>query len=74
MLRGLVKRLCFPVEYFSSRGFDSAQLFPTIWQAIRVLETVGFQVAALVCQLHQAVDSTEFMNLQWENKSPNGVV
>ena len=48
MLRGLVKRICFPVEYFSSRGFVSAQLFPTMWQAIRVLETVGFQVAALV--------------------------
>ena len=39
MVRGLVKRLCFPVRYFSSRGFDSAQLFPTVWQAIRVLET-----------------------------------
>ena len=27
IVRGLVKRLCFPVGYFSSRGFDSAQLF-----------------------------------------------
>ena len=42
MVRGLVKRLCFPVGYFNSRGFDSAQLFPTVWQAIRVLKTVGF--------------------------------
>ena len=48
MLRGLVKRIYFPVKYFSSRGFVSAQLFPTMWQAIRVLETVGFQVAALL--------------------------
>ena len=32
MVRGLVKRLCFPVVYFSSRGFNSAQLFPTVWQ------------------------------------------
>ena len=48
MVRGLVKRLCFAAGYFSSRGFDSAQLFPTAWQAIRVLETVGFQVAAMV--------------------------
>ena len=30
MVRGLVKRLCFPVAYFSLRGFDSAQLFPTV--------------------------------------------
>ena len=76
MVRGLVKRLCFPVGYFSSRGFDSAQLFPTAWQAIRVLETVGFQVAAMVCdgaspnrrfyRIHELADG--------ENKSPDGVV
>ena len=42
MVTSLVKRLCFPVGYFNSRGFDSAQLFPTVWQAIRVLKTVGF--------------------------------
>ena len=44
MLTDLVKRLCFPVGYFSSRGFDSAQLFPTVWQAIRALETVFFSM------------------------------
>ena len=36
VVRGLVKSLYFSVGYFSSRGFDSAQLFPTVWQAIRV--------------------------------------
>ena len=34
MVRGLVKRLCFSVGYFSSRDFDRAQLFPTVWQGL----------------------------------------
>ena len=76
MVSGLVKRLCFPVGYFSSQGFDSAQLFPIVWQAIRVLETVGFQVAAVFCdgaspnrrfyRIHELADG--------ENKSPDGAV
>ena len=76
MVRGLVKRLCFPVVYFSSRGFNSAQLFPTVWQAIRILETVGFQVAAMVCD--RASPNRRFYRIHeladGENKSPDGVV
>ena len=76
MVRGLVKRLCFPVGYFGSQGFDSAQLFLTVWQAIRVLKTVGLHVVAMDCggaspnrqfyRIHELTDG--------ENKSPNRAV
>ena len=49
MARGLLKRLSYPVDYFSSRGFTSDQLFPVTRRAIRVLEAIGLEVVAVVC-------------------------
>ena len=76
MARGLIKRMCFPVGYFSSQGFDSAQLFPVVWEAIRILQTAGFNVAAMVCD--GAAPNRRFYKLHdladGENKSPDGVI
>ena len=49
MARGLLKRFSYPVGYFSSRGFTSDQLFPVTWRAIRILEAIGLEVVAVVC-------------------------
>ena len=66
MARDLVKRLCFPIGCFSSQGFDSAQLFLTVQQAIS-WELLDFKLQQwFVMELHQTIDSTEFMNLQTE--------
>ena len=46
MARGLLKRFN---DYFSSRGFTSDQLFPVTWRAIRILEAIGLEVVAVVC-------------------------
>ena len=66
MARDLVKRLCFPIGCFSSQGFDSVQLFLTVQQAIS-WELLDFKFQQwFVMELHQTIDSTEFMNLQTE--------
>ena len=49
MARGLHKRFNFPIGYFSSKGFDSDQLFPVVWQAVEVMEMNGMKVRAFVC-------------------------
>ena len=49
MARGLMKRFSHPVSYFSSRGFTSDQLFPVTLTAIRILEAIGLEVIAVVC-------------------------
>ena len=49
MARGLMKQFSRPVGYFSSIGFTSDQLFPVTWRAIRILEAIGLEVVAVVC-------------------------
>ena len=48
MARGLFKHINYPLGYFSSCGFDSAQLFPVLWHATGILEMAGFKVDAMV--------------------------
>ena len=76
IVRSLVKRLCFSVGYFSSQSFDSVQLFLIVWQAIHILETVRFQVAAMACD--EASPNRQFHRIHelavGENKSLDGVV
>lgn len=76
IVRGLVKRLCFSVGDFSLQSFDSVQLFLIVWQAIHILETVRFQVAAVACD--EASPNRQFQRIHelavGENKSLDGVV
>ena len=48
MARGLIKHFNYPIGYFASCGFDSDQLFPIVWEAVRVLEMTGFIVRAFI--------------------------
>ena len=48
MARGLFKHINYPLGYFSSCGFDSAQLFPVLWHATGILEMTVFKVDAMV--------------------------
>jgi len=76
MARSLLGHYSYPIAYFSSCGFSSDQLFPVIWQSVRVLESIGFRVSAMVSdgaspnrrffRLHEFVDGS--------NKSLDGVV
>ena len=57
-------------------SFDSVQLFLIVWQAIHILETVRFQVAAMACD--EASPNRQFHRIHelavGENKSLDGVV
>ena len=76
MARGLFKHFNFPIGYFASVGFNSDQLFPCVWEAVRVLECMGIKVRAFVCdgaspnrrffRMHQLPDKS--------NVSEDGVV
>ena len=48
MVHGIFKHINFPIAYFPSNGFDSYQLYPCVWEAVRILESVGFKVRGLV--------------------------
>ena len=48
MVRGIFKHINVPMAYFPSNGFDSYQLYPCVWEAVRILESAGFKVRGLV--------------------------
>ena len=49
MVRGIFSNLEFTVGYHASTGFTGDELFPAIWVATRVLESIGFKVHNWVC-------------------------
>lgn len=76
MARGLFKHFNFPLGYFATTTVDSHQLFSIIWEAVTILESIGMNVRAFVCdgasqnrkffQMHRLTDGA--------NVSPEGVV
>ncbi|XP_033631329.1 uncharacterized protein LOC117293214 [Asterias rubens] len=47
MIRGIFTSLRSPIGYYPSLGISSHQLYPCIWEAINLLEAVGFIVRSL---------------------------
>ena len=37
--------LACPFAYYAANGFTSDQLFPCVWEAVKVIETVGMKVS-----------------------------
>lgn len=76
MVRGLLKRFQYPIGYFSGCGFSSDQLFPVTWKAVQILETIGLEVAAIVCD--GAAPNRRFLKIheldENFNKSDDGVI
>lgn len=76
MARSLTSGFCYPIAYFPTKNIDGYQLVPIIWEAVMILEMVGVQVRALVCdgasqnrkffKLHEMEDNI--------NKSCDGTV
>ena len=72
MARGLLRHINYLLGYFSSCGFDSAQLFPVLWHATGILEMTGFKFDAVVSDgvspnqrfywLHQLADGSNLSN------------
>ena len=49
MIRGIFSNLECTVGYHTSAGFTGDQLFPVVWEATRVLESIGFKDRNWVC-------------------------
>jgi len=48
MVRGIFSNLIYPFGYFASLGFNAGELYPCTMLAIDVLDSIGFNVRALV--------------------------
>ena len=48
-VRGILSKLCYPTGYHASTGFTGDQLFQLVWEATRILQTIGFKVRVWVC-------------------------
>ena len=48
MVRGILSKLCYPFGHLASDGFTSDQLYTCVWEAIRILESIGLNVRAVV--------------------------
>ena len=49
MIRGIFSNLNCTVGHHASAGFTGDQLFSVVWEATRVLESIGFKVHIWVC-------------------------
>ena len=47
MVRDIFSNLQYAFGHFSSKGFDSDQIFPYALEAIRILESIGLYVRAV---------------------------
>ena len=76
MARSIFSHFNFPVAYFCSKGFNNDQLFPCVWEAVGVLESIGLNVRACICD--GATPNRKFFKLHAmensENISNDGVV
>lgn len=76
MARGLTSSFCYPIAYYPTTNADGYQLVGIIWEAVMILEMVGIQVRALVCD--GASQNRKFFKLHemenGENKSEDGTV
>ena len=48
MVRGLFSKYEYMIAYFPGQGFTSDQLYPLLWECIKAIELIGFQVRCLV--------------------------
>ena len=48
MVRGIFSSLCQAIGHFISPGFTSDQIYPCVWEAVRILEGIGLKVRSLV--------------------------
>ena len=48
MVRGIFKHINFPIAYFPTNGFGKLPVISCVWEAVRILESVGFEVRELV--------------------------
>lgn len=63
MVRGLCTSLTYSFVYYAANGFTSDQLFSCIWEAVKMIETIGLKVSSQVMVPHQIVNFTDYISL-----------
>ena len=48
MVRGILFKLEFPYAHFGTRGVTADTPFPTVWEAIHQLDSIGCKVICMV--------------------------
>ena len=76
MIRGFFNHFNLPIGFYATRSATAEQLFAIIWEAVGVMEMVGFNVHAFVCDGASA--NRKFFNMHklkdGSNVSSDGVV
>ncbi len=47
MVRGLFFKFEFPLAHYPSRGVTGDELFPIVWEVVRLVESTGLKVIAI---------------------------
>ena len=75
MVRGITFHINYPIAYFPTCTADGDELFPILWEGVRVVESIGIQVRSFICD--GASQNRKFFRLHkledGANKSPEGV-
>ena len=79
LVRGIFSSLCYPFSYFATNGITPSRIFSTGLEAVRVLNSIGFQVRAMVsdgasvnCRFFDMLaNSTEENNWTWNPHNPS---
>ena len=76
LVGGVFTSLAHPFAYYAGQGFSSDQLYPWVWESVRVLEAINLKVLFFTshgvspnrrfCRLHMIHDQ--------ENRSDDGVL
>ena len=82
LVRGLFSSLCYPFAYFATNGITPSQLFLTGLEAVRTLNSIGFQVRAMVSDgasvnrkfFSMLATSTEESNWTWNPHNPSMIL
>ena len=53
--------MCYPFGYFASEGFKNDQICHFAWETIRILETIGLKVRAVIA--YGAFPNRKFIRL-----------
>ena len=76
MVRGVFTSLVYPFVYYAGQGFSSDQLYPCVWESVRVLEAINLKV--LFFTSDGASPNRRFYRLHMmhdqENRSDDGVI
>lgn len=48
MVRGIFRKVNFPLAHYPSKGVKASQLYPIVWEVVRACTRIGLRVSACI--------------------------